>query len=129
MPRFTYIALDSRGQESTGLVEAASTNEAIGQLRQAGYFPTNVYEEGKGGGRDGKAAKRAAKAARVSQPRERKGIVLFQRKKVKPKILMIFTLHLATLIETGLLLMRSINALAIQHHYQVLTNIINKPAD
>ncbi len=36
MPRFTYIALDSRGQESTGLVEAASTNEAIGQLRQAG---------------------------------------------------------------------------------------------
>src|SRR3989442_1508942 len=50
MPRFTYIALDSRGQESTGLVEAASTNEAIGQLRQAGYFPTNVYEEGEGGG-------------------------------------------------------------------------------
>ena len=36
MPRFTYLALDSRGQESTGLVEAASTNEAIGQLRQAG---------------------------------------------------------------------------------------------
>ena len=44
MPRFTYVALDSRGQESTGLVEAASTNEAIGQLRQAGFFPTNVYE-------------------------------------------------------------------------------------
>src|SRR5213076_1113587 len=92
MPRFTYVALDARGQESTGLVEAGSTSEAIGQLRQAGYFPTNVYEEGKGGGPDGKAAKRAAKAAHVAQPREkRKGIVLFQRKKVKPKILMIFT--------------------------------------
>src|SRR5205085_4547384 len=100
MPRFTYVALDSRGQESTGLVEAGSTNEAIGQLRQAGFFPTNVYEEGKGGGRDGKAAKRAAKATRVTQPREkRKGIVLFQRKKVKPKILMIFTRQLATLID------------------------------
>jgi len=37
MPSFTYVALDSRGQESTGLVEAASTNEAIGQLRQAGF--------------------------------------------------------------------------------------------
>jgi type II secretory pathway component PulF len=49
MPRFTYIALDARGQESTGLVEAGSTNEAIGQLRQAGFFPTNVYEEGKAG--------------------------------------------------------------------------------
>ena len=48
MPRFTYVALDSRGQESTGLVEAASTNDAIGQLRQAGFFPTSVVEEGKG---------------------------------------------------------------------------------
>src|SRR5260370_8287717 len=109
MPRFTYIALDSRGQESTGLVEAASTNEAIGQLRQAGYFPTNVYEEGKGGGRDGKAAKRAAKAARVSQPRERKAIVLCQRKKVKPKILIIFTRQLATLTDSGSPLLRSLN--------------------
>src|SRR4029077_5735558 len=104
MPTFTYIALDSRGQESTGLVEAASTNEAIGQLRQAGFFPTNVYEEGKGWGRDGKGAK----AAHVAQPREkRKGIVLFQRKKVKPKILMIFTRQLATLIDAGLPLLRA----------------------
>src|SRR5213594_1995733 len=129
MPRFTYIALDSRGQESTGLVEAASTNEAIGQLRQAGYFPTNVYEEGKGGGRDGKAAKRAAKAARVSQPRERKGIVLFQRKKVKPKILMIFTRQLATLIDSGLPLLRSLNVLAKQERDKGLKKTINKVAD
>ena len=35
MPRFQYVALDARGQESTGLVEANSANEAIGQLRQA----------------------------------------------------------------------------------------------
>ena len=45
MPRFNYVALDSRGQEATGLVEATSTNDAIGRLRQAGYFPTSVYEE------------------------------------------------------------------------------------
>ena len=59
MPRFNYVALDSRGQESTGVLEAMTTNEAIGQLRQAGFFPTNVYEEGKGGRTEGKAAKRA----------------------------------------------------------------------
>src|SRR2546430_3434305 len=47
MPRFQYVALDARGQESTGSVEANSANEAIGHLRQAGYFPTGVYEEGK----------------------------------------------------------------------------------
>src|SRR5438309_337856 len=130
MPRFTYVALDSRGQESTGLVEAASTNEAIGQLRQAGFFPTNVYEEGKGGVHDGKAAKRAAKAARVAQPREkRKGIVLFQRKKVKPKILMIFTRQLATLIDSGLPLLRALNVLAKQERDSVLKNTIDKLAE
>src|SRR5436190_22112384 len=130
MPSFTYVALDSRGQESTGLVEAASTNEAIGQLRQAGFFPTNVYEEGKGGGRDGKAAKRAAKAARVAQPSEkRKGIVLFQRKTVKPKVLMIFTRQLATLIDAGLPLLRGLNVLAKQERDSVLKNTTNKLAE
>ena len=129
MPRFTYVALDSRGQESTGLVEAASTNEAIGQLRQAGFFPTNVFEEGKGGGRDGKRVKRAAKATRVAQPHARKGIVLFQRRKVKPKILMIFTRQLATLIDSGLPLLRGFNVLAKQERDAVLKNTINKLAE
>ena len=46
MPRYNYVALDARGQEATGLVEATSTNDAIGRLRQAGYFPTSVYRGG-----------------------------------------------------------------------------------
>ncbi len=132
MPRFTYVALDSRGQESTGLVEAASTNEAIGQLRQAGFFPTNVYEEGKGGRVEGKAAKKAAKAARVEQPRGKRkggGFVLFQRKKVKPKILMIFTRQLATLIDSGLPLLRGLTVLTKQERDPVLKNTITKLAD
>jgi type IV pilus assembly protein PilC len=129
MPRFNYIALDARGQESTGLLEAASTNDAIGQLRQAGYFPTSVYEEAKAGGRDGKVARRAAKMAKATRPRAKTSIVLFQRKKVKPKILMIFTRQLATLIDSGLPLLRSLNVLAKQERDTVLKNTINKLAD
>src|SRR5437868_5155945 len=131
MPRFTYIALDSRGQESTGLVEAASTNEAIGQLRQAGFFPTNVYEEGKGGRVEGKVTKRAAKAAHAAQPREKRkgGIVLFQRKRVKPKVLMIFTRQLATLIDSGLPLLRGLTVLAKQERDAVLKKTTNQLAE
>jgi type IV pilus assembly protein PilC len=130
MPRFTYVALDSRGQESTGIVEAVTPNDAIGQLRQAGFFPTNVYEEGKGGRTEAKASKRAAKAGRVAKPREkRKSIVLFQRKKVKPKVLMIFTRQLATLIDSGLPLLRGLNVLAKQERDSVLKNTINKLAE
>ena len=128
MPRYNYVALDARGQEATGLLDAASTNEAIGQLRQAGYFPTSVYEEAKAG-RDGKEARRAAKMARATKPRGKTSIVLFQRKKIKPKVLMIFTRQLATLIDSGLPLLRSLNVLAKQEPDAVLKNTINKLAD
>ncbi len=128
MPRYNYVALDARGQEATGLLDAASTNEAIGQLRQAGYFPTSVYEEAKAG-RDGKEARRAAKMARATKPRGKTSIVLFQRKTIKAKVLMIFTRQLATLIDSGLPLLRSLNVLAKQEPDAVLKNTINKLAD
>src|SRR5216117_58163 len=129
MPRYNYVALDTRGQESTGLLEAASTNDAIGQLRQAGYFPTSVYEETKSGPDGQVARRREAKMARATRPRAKGSIVLFQRKKIKPKILMIFTRQLATLIDSGLPLLRSLNVLAKQERDAVLRNTINKLAD
>jgi type IV pilus assembly protein PilC len=130
MPRFTYVALDSRGQESTGLVEAASTNEAIIQLRQAGFFPTNVSEESKVRRVERKTAQRAAIATGCAQlPGKDKSIILFQRRKVKPKILMIFTRQLATLIDSGLPLLRGLNVLAKQERDKVLKSTIQKLVD
>src|SRR6266850_5244527 len=129
MPRYTYVALDSRGQESTGLVDASSTNEAIGQLRQAGYFPTNLSEEGKRGGTAAKTSSRAARTPRAARVHGSKKIVLFQRKSVKPKTLMIFTRQLATLIDAGLPLLRGLNVLAKQERDAVLRNTTNKLAD
>ena len=116
MPRFNYVALDSRGQESVGLVEATSENDAIGQLRQAGYFPTSVYEEGRGGGADGKkGARKVAKVKAVKAPKAKGAgmqFSLFQKKTIKPKVLMIFTRQLATLIDSGLPLLRGLTVLA-----------------
>src|SRR6266480_1626641 len=129
MARYNYIALDSRGQEATGLVEAASTNYAIGRLRQAGYFPTSVYEEALARPDDKATRRKAAKIARATKPRAKTGIVLFQRTKVKPKILMIFTRQLATLIDSGLPLLRSLTVLAKQECDKVLKNTINKLSD
>ena len=129
MPRFNYIALDTRGQEATGLVEAASTNAAIAQLRQAGYFPTSVIEEAISGPDGKEARRRAVTMAGTTKPRPKKGIVLFQRRKVKSKILMIFTRQLATLVDSGLPLLRSLNVLAKQERDKLLKNTINKLAD
>lgn len=129
MPRFNYVALDARGQESTGLVEAASPNAAITQLRQAGYFPTSVIEEAISGPDGKEARRRGATTASVTKPRAKKGIVLFRRRKVKSKTLMIFTRQLATLVDSGLPLLRSLNVLAKQERDKLLKNTINKLAD
>src|SRR3982074_2462694 len=130
MPRYTCVALEARGRESTGLVDAGSTNDAIGELRRAGYFPTHVYEEGS-------TAAVATKTARQKKPTEPraerkaggKNIVLFQKKTVKPKVLMIFTRQLSTLIDAGLPLLRGLNVLAKQERDSVLKGTINKLAD
>ncbi len=129
MARFNYVALDTRGQEATGLVEAPSSNAAISQLRQAGYFPTSVIEEAIASTDGQEVRQRVAKMARLTKPRAKKGLVLFERKKVKSKILMIFTRQLATLIDSGLPLLRSLNVLAKQERDKVLKNTINKIAD
>jgi type IV pilus assembly protein PilC len=129
MPRFNYVALDARGQEATGLLDAPSSNAAITQLRQAGFFPTSVIEEALSSPDGQEARRRAATSARVTKPRAKKGIVLFERKKVKSKILMIFTRQLATLIDSGLPLLRSLNVLSKQERDKVLKNTINKVAD
>jgi len=129
MPRFNYVALDARGQESSGLLEAASSNAAISQLRQAGYFPTSVIQEAISSA-DGKDARRQAMTTvRLTKPRAKKGIALFERRKVKSKILMIFTRQLATLIDSGLPLLRSLNVLSNQERDKVLKKTINALAD
>ena len=130
MPKFEYIALDARGQESRGVIEASSPNDAVGQLRQAGYFPTERRRGGQRGARD-EAAKKAQKAVTAAAaPKAKKGgITLFQKKTVKSKMLMIFTRQLATLIDAGLPLLRGLTVLAKQEKDLVLQNTINSLAD
>ncbi|MFN2476579.1 MAG: type II secretion system F family protein [Chthoniobacterales bacterium] len=133
MPRFNYVALDSRGQEFVGLIDASSSSEVIGQLRQAGYFPTNVAEEGKSDPRALKPAKAKGKTKAVAVPAapktDRKGIVLFEEKTVKTKVLMIFTRQLATLIDAGLPLLRALTVLAKQERDKVLKKTITNLSD
>ena len=69
MPKFEYTALDARGAESSGTVEAATQNDVVTQLRQQGFFPTSVVPEGqvKKAAKTIKAANKTVAAARVSQ--------------------------------------------------------------
>ncbi len=132
MPKFNYVALDARGQESVGLIEASNTNDAVGQLRQAGYFPTSVYEEGKDGGASAAKAKKSTAVAKSSGKAPavaKKSGAKVANKAVKPKILMVFTRQLATLIDAGLPLLRGLTVLEKQERDPVLKATISKLSD
>jgi type IV pilus assembly protein PilC len=120
MPRYSYVALDSRGQESTGTIEANTQNEAIGHLRQSGYFPKSIAEETKA---SRKAEKAPGKAAGGSLGKGM-SISLFQKTTVKGRTLMIFTRQLATLIDAGLPLLRGLTVLSKQEPDPVLKKVI-----
>src|ERR1700677_2195769 len=61
MPKFSYVAMDSRGKETKGTLEVASQNEAIGRIKEMGFFPTKVVEDK---GTPGAAAAGAKKAVK-----------------------------------------------------------------
>src|SRR5260221_14034476 len=44
MPKYNYVAMDSRGKESKGTLEVATQNEAIGRVKEMGLFPTKIVE-------------------------------------------------------------------------------------
>lgn len=124
MPNFTYVALDARGQQVTGVIEAATQNEAVGALRQAGYFPKSVDVESKAS-----KAKVAKAAAPKSAAPAKAGFSLFKKQTVDGKTLMIFTRQLATLIDAGLPLLRSLTVLAKQEKDVVLQGTITQLAE
>jgi type IV pilus assembly protein PilC len=103
MPKFSYTAVDARGKQANGMVEAADQNEAIAQIRQLGFYPQRLDETKEAAGSGSKQPKLKRKTGRV-----------------KMRILTTFTRQLATLIDAGLPLLRSLNTLSKQERNPVM---------
>jgi type IV pilus assembly protein PilC len=129
MAKFNYVAMDSKGKEVTGVLESDSTSSAITRIREMGYFPTNVSEAAKGK----KAGKAAAAPAAAGKVEKRAG--KFELKlpggggKVKSKTLSTFTRQLATLIDSGLPLLRGLSVLRKQEKTPALKKALVQLAE
>jgi type IV pilus assembly protein PilC len=124
MPKFNYVAMDSRGKETKGTLEVANQNEAIGRIKEMGFFPTKVVED-KGSPAQGAAKKGPAKSGKKG------GVNLnFQISipgfsgRVKSKVLTTFTRQLATLVQAGLPLLRGLRVLQKQERNGNLKKIL-----
>ncbi len=121
MANFEYIALDAKGEETTGVISASDEADAITQLRKGGLYPTQVVAQGKGGV-SGAAKRRAKKGAKAKSSARGGG-------KVKSKTLMIFTRQLATLVDAGLPLLRGLTVLGNQERNKIMQSTIRSLAD
>jgi type IV pilus assembly protein PilC len=131
MPKYTYVALDARGNETKGSLEVGSQNEAIGRVKEMGLFPTKITEADK----DDKAAAKKAKTKTAARPKaggRKRGVNININIPgmggVKPKVLTTFTRQLATLVDAGLPLLRGLRVLEKQERSGVLKGILGQLA-
>jgi type IV pilus assembly protein PilC len=136
MPKFSYVAMDSRGKEQKGALEVGSQNEAISRVKEMGLFPTKIVEVDKPKEKGDKKSKTVggAKAGAKKAKGKGKGKGLSINIKipgtggVKSKVLTTFTRQLATLIDAGLPLLRGLRVLEKQERNTTLRNTIGELA-
>lgn len=118
MANFQYSGLDASGKAVSGTIEAASSQDAISKLKSMGYYVTSVSA-----GRSTTSTK-PPQATKQTQkvPAKKKAaggginisLPFLGGNKIKPKELMIITRQLATLIGSGLPLLRALKVLEQQ---------------
>ena len=47
MPQFTYVAVDSKGKEQKGNIQADNKDDAASKLKAKGLYPSSLEESGK----------------------------------------------------------------------------------
>lgn len=113
MPRFQYTAADSSGNEKNGVIDAVNRPAALLRLKEMGLIASAVKEVSAPKSGAGSAAPVGAKVVsslgskKITLPRLFPG-------RMSRKQLMIFTRQLATMIDAGVTLLRSLQIIQKQ---------------
>ena len=154
MAKYRFVAVDSKGKELSGSVEAASESAATSMLKDKGFFPTSIAEAGTTAGGEAPATKpgllkKASTAAGTGggakppagakksfsfgggaakgDPAKPKSVGFMAR--VKTKELVTFTRQLSTLVDAGLPLVRSLEVLNKQEKNLLLKRSLVEMSD
>ena len=115
MPQYIYTAMNARGKELKGKINAMSEEAAVADLKAKGLFPTSI---------------KAAAAATKKQAKKGSGFnMALGPVVVKRKVLTVFTRQLAILLDAGLPLIRSLRTLEKQSKDPSLKMVIGQTAD
>ena len=115
MPQYAYTAMDSKGKEQKGRINAESEAAAVSELKQKGMFPTSVKAV--------VSAKKAKKAGGSGFNMALGPMV------IKRKELTVLTRQLAILLSAGLPLIRSLRTLEKQATNPAVRVVLSRTAD
>jgi len=117
MPVFNYTAMDAKGREQKGKINAPNEEEVANELRRKGMFPTSI---------------RVAAKAKTAAGGKKKGGGLnlnLGPTVIKRKDLTVLTRQLAILLGAGLPLIRSLRTLERQAKTPAVRIVLNKTAE
>ncbi len=126
MAKFTYTAKDKQGNTVKNVAEAESKQSLVAALQQKGMFIVNVKEqtsdERKANQQALNEAKKKAKRKPTQTPKKKDK--KFKRKKVTLDDLLALSRQLATMLESGVSLVRSLNVIQSQVQSQLLSETL-----
>jgi type IV pilus assembly protein PilC len=117
MSNFAYVAFDSHGRETKGLLDVADQSEALRRIKEMGYFPTRIIVQA------------AAKSRQLRKPLSKRNLLTISipfGTRVNAKTLCIFTRQMATLIEAGMPILRGLRILEEQETNPALKRVIGE---
>ena len=125
MARYKFTALDAKGKEVHGEIDADTQAQAVARIREKQYFPTKVEELASGGAaapaKKG-GGKKGAMQMEIKLPK-------FLQGGVKAKQLTTFTRQMSTLVNAGLPLMRALRVLQRQEKNPALRDSVVQMAE
>jgi len=126
MAKYRFSAVDQKGKEYSGNVDATDEAAAFAMIREKGLFPTTVALASGGSAETAKTkgGKKPAAKARQTEGMQKEIALPAFLQKVNPKELMAFTRQLATLVNAGLPLVRGLKVLARQEKNPMLRKSI-----
>jgi type IV pilus assembly protein PilC len=124
MARFKFTALDSKGKEVHGEIDADNQSAAVARIREKQYFPTKIEEMAGGGAAPVKKgpAGQGGLSKEIKMPK-------FLQGGVKAKQLTTFTRQMSTLVNAGLPLMRALRVLQRQEKNPALRDAVTQMAE
>ncbi len=127
MITYSYCALDAQGKETKGTVQVADQAEALQRIKEMGFFPIKITELGREPLSPAARVRRHAKRLSLTSRQATRAPAAGSHGRVKSRQLAAFTRQLATLLEAGMPLLRSLRLLHEQepnrHFKEVIADL------